>query len=177
MKSSFHLKWLAACSLENALDWWIYSEIHIDNRTTKQSQSWCIGAPCWHESEYQLNYSQVENHDWAAMNPLIWRDHARYHPIKPTNFFQLFYQPWRNPWTQANESGVMSRVAVYLWCRYRFWGWKERRLPAYGWTKVSIRQPFPENDPISIQRHGSHALFSAVYPWYSGYWTGVSVRG
>ena len=45
--------------------------------TTKQSQLWSIRAPCWHESEYQPNQSQVENHDWAAMNPWIWRDHAR----------------------------------------------------------------------------------------------------
>ena len=78
------------------------------------------------------------------------------------------------------------RRAKMEWCRgwqcncgvdTGCWGWKERRLPAYGWIKVSIRQLFPENDPISIRGHGSHALFSAVYPSYSGSWVGATVGG
>ena len=47
--------------------------------------------------------------------------------ITPSNqpiSFNCSYQPWRDPWTQANQSGVMSRMAVYLGCKYRF-SWVE----------------------------------------------------
>ena len=42
--------------------------------------------------------------------------------ITPSNqpiSFDYSTSTWRKPWTQANQSGVMSRLAVYLWCKYR----------------------------------------------------------